>query len=48
MEQSSNDAAMSDAQIKLETEKCAGGMEQSANDAAMKDVQIIPLWEECA
>jgi len=48
MEQSSNDATMKDAQIKLRKEECALSMEQSTNDAAMSDAQIKSIEEECA
>ena len=46
MEQRSNDAAVKDAQIKLELEECVKSMEQRSNYAALKDVQIIPSEEE--
>jgi hypothetical protein len=48
MEQSTNDAAMKDAQIKSLQEECALNMEQSSNDAAMKDAQIKLETEACA
>ena len=40
MEQSSNDAAAKDAQIKLGMEECASSMGQSTNYATEQDAQI--------
>ena len=40
MEQSSNDAAAMDAQIKSSKKEYVGDTEQSPNDAAVKDAQI--------
>jgi hypothetical protein len=47
MGQSSNDAALKGAQIKLRMEECALGMEQRSNDATARDAQIKLRMEEC-
>ena len=48
MEQSSNDAAAMDAQIKSSKKEYVGDTEQSPNDAAVKDAQTKQSREECA
>ena len=48
MEQTSNDAAVKDAQIKPRKEEYALSMGQRSNDAAVKGVQSMSSKEECA
>jgi len=45
--QRSSDAAVKDAQIKLDGKECACGMEQRKNYAVVKDAQINLMQEEC-
>ena len=48
MEQRSDDAAVTDAQILSSKEECVLDMGQRSNDAAVKDAQIKLSKEECA
>ena len=48
MEQSTNDAVVKDAQVKLGEEGCALSTEQRLNDAALSDAKIMLRREECA
>ena len=46
MEQSTNDAAVMDVQIKSLKEECVLGMGQNSNDATVKDARITPSKKE--